>query len=305
MPKKFSDLDKKKWLDRYESGETEKGIANRIKADYRTVKNGIDEARKQRDARLAGIDLIKDALRRHQDRLLEALEQVISTTTLPPEDLTILSWHHGSDSIFSKPKTIAGNDRFSDSSGRREAYAEGRTHYDLLKQHLKRDRLWKFHFEWQKAWNSHRTARIDFQCKMVEVVEAAVGLKFDDQENTKGPYLCSYTLGPLFYVATLRRAFHPDTGADLDKEITADTTQGVVAYPGSILAVKVMRNAAKTREDLVISLDALRKLPELERVMTTYHHLEAVGPKVRYAAEEIKLLGIVPGECDICERLGV
>ena len=92
MPRKFLDTDKRKWLNLYESGKTEIWIAReRAKCDPRTVKRGIEEARRKQDARVARAELIKDALRKHQDSLLEELDKILAALTVPSEDFVALS----------------------------------------------------------------------------------------------------------------------------------------------------------------------------------------------------------------------
>ena len=54
MPRKFLDADKRKWLELYDSGKSEKWIAKQhAKCDARTVKRGIEEARRIQDAKIA------------------------------------------------------------------------------------------------------------------------------------------------------------------------------------------------------------------------------------------------------------
>jgi hypothetical protein len=48
MPKKFSVTDKNKWLEEYENGKPEASIASGSSCDLRTVRRGIEEARRQR-----------------------------------------------------------------------------------------------------------------------------------------------------------------------------------------------------------------------------------------------------------------
>ena len=303
MPKKFSDIDKRKWLELYENGKTEKGIANRIKADYRTVKRGIDDARKQRDARLASIELIKEALRKHQNKLLEELDQIVSETTPPPEDFGVLSWHHNGYSIFDTPGDITKKVQLSDSASSKED-VERQMLRNLLRQHLKSDRLWKLLAEWQRTYSDDRVARIDFQRRMVEAVEVTTGLKLNDQIKANSPGIYSYILGPLYYQSILRKAFHPDTQLALKEEIVSDVTRGTVSYRHNILA-EAPGNEEKTRQALINVLDTLQALPEVEQVTAIYQRLLEITLRLRQSAEQIKLLGIIPGKCDICSRLGM
>jgi hypothetical protein len=158
--------------------------------------------------------------------------------------------------------------------------------------------------EWQRAYADDRVARMDFQRKMVEAVESATGLKFDDQVNTNPPDIYSYILGPLYYQSILRKAFHPDTQLTLKEEMVADVTRGTVNYRRNILA-EDPGNEESTRQALINVLDNLQALPEVKQVTATYQRLLEITLRLRQSAEQIKLLGIIPGKCDICSRLGM
>ena len=77
MPKKFSITDKRKWLEDYENGKSEASIASDSRCDPRTIRRGIEEARRGRDAQAARIDLLKQAVLKHQKRLTNKLEELL------------------------------------------------------------------------------------------------------------------------------------------------------------------------------------------------------------------------------------
>ena len=82
MPKKFLDTDKRKWLKLYEDGKTEIQIAKEYaKCDLRTVRRGIEEARHKLDVKVARAELLKEALRKHQDSLFKELDEIIHRIT--------------------------------------------------------------------------------------------------------------------------------------------------------------------------------------------------------------------------------
>jgi len=101
MPRKFDDTKKKEWLEFYEGGKTEKWIAHRAGCDLRTVRKAINEARLKQDVVVARREMVKEALRKHQDSLLEELDRILSSLAVPQRDFAVLSWYHGDESIFS------------------------------------------------------------------------------------------------------------------------------------------------------------------------------------------------------------
>ena len=306
MPMKFLDADKRKWLELYESGKTEIWIAReRAKCDPRTVKMGIKEARLKQDVRVARAELIKDALRKHQDSLLEELDKILATLTVPSEDFVVLSWHHNDESIFTELEAASNEQQTSDvSEYRRASKREGDTVRGLLKQHLKNDRLWKVLAQWEKAYAAHLAERKEFQLKTVTLLENKTGCKLIDRNDVPKPFLCSYTAGDLFFKAALRHAFGIHEGINLASDMVADTASGDVRCHGSILA-QAPGNEEKIKVKLFDALQELKASPEVIPVVDTYEALKEITTRARQVVEQIKLLGLILGQCEVCRRLGM
>jgi hypothetical protein len=306
MPRKFLDTDKRKWLELYESGKTEIWIAReRAKCDPRTVKRGIEEARRKQDARVARAELLKDALRKHQDSLLEELDKILAVLTVPSEDFVALSWYHNDESIFTEPEAASNEQQTSDvSESRRASKREGGTVRGLLKQHLKNDRLWKVLAQWEKAYAAHITARIAFQRKTVALLEVKTGCKLVYKDNVPKPFLYSYTAGDSFYKSILQHALGTKKDIDLERDIVIDTAAGNVRYHNSILA-EAPGNEARIKANLLNALRELKTSPEVIAVIETYEALKEITTRARQVVEQINLLGLIPGQCEICRRLGM
>ena len=76
MPKKISIIDKREWLRLDEEGKSEAWIAKEKKRNIRTIKKGIEDARRERDAQLARSELLRGALRNHQDHMLALINEL-------------------------------------------------------------------------------------------------------------------------------------------------------------------------------------------------------------------------------------
>jgi hypothetical protein len=300
MPRKFDDATKKGWLEFYEQGKSEKWIANEVGCDVRTVKNAINEARLKRDVLVARIELVKDALHKHQEGLLEQLDQIKAGLVVPERDFAVLSWNRGKNSILddrAKEIKLEGG--------------EDSTMRQLLKQHLRRDKLWRALVQWEKARANHLAAKLAFQRKTVTLLQEKTNYKLIDGDCTP-PFLYSYTAGPQVYRAAIDMAFAaPDKKAQkgiiekMETAISVNTSNGDVIFgSGSILAVAPGSEQA-TRQHLLDALKDLGKSPEAKAVVETYQALEQTTKKARQVAEEVKLLGLVPGQCQICRRLGM
>jgi hypothetical protein len=298
MPKKFLESDKKKWLELYESGKTEKWIAREIaKCDVRTVKKGIEEARRKQDVVIARRELVKDALRKHQDSLLEELEKILSALYLPTNDYVVIPWQHGGDFILTESETdvsaLAAVPRSEEGAVRR-----------LLKEHLKNDRLWKALAQWKKTYADHLTARTILQRKTVSVIQEKTGCKLVENNDVPWPFLYSYTTGDLFFRAVLQNAFGERKRTDLEREITTNSANGDVRYHSLILG-EAPGNEEKIKINLIDAFRELEGSAEAVSVVDTYKTLEEAVIRVRQVVEQIKLLGLIPGQCEICRRLGM
>ena len=300
MPKKFDDAKKKEWLEFYDEGKSEKWIAGQAGCDIRTVKNAINEARLKRDVAVARIELVKDALHNHQKELLEELNQIRAGLVVPDKDFAVLSWTRGKDSIL-------------DDTGEQIQLEDGEdsTVHRLLKEHLKRDKLWRALVQWKKARASHLAAKLEFQRKTVTLLEEKTGYKLAGDDGIP-PYVCSYTAGHVIYKNAIDLAFAaPDKRAQkaiigkMEAAITVNTNNGDVIFQrGSILAI-VPGSEQATTQHLLDTLKNLGKSPQGKAVVETYHTLGQITAKARQVVEDARLLGLVPGQCEICRRLGM
>lgn len=305
MARKFSSVERNKWLQEYEDGRPEASIAGDAGCDVRTVKKGIDEARRERDARVARIELLKDAMSKHHETLLRRLGEISASLQLPPWDWTVLSWHENGESVFSE-RSIDIEDKLQVESRKdhRSSDIQGEKIDHMLRQHLKNDKLWKSLARREQVHASHRLARVELQQKVVDILERETGCSLESDSAVLPPYLCSYTTGDLFYKMTLRLAFGDYKNDAWQDEIIVDPGVCYVKYRNSILA-EVPKRADGCREKLLCAFQKMRSLPEIKQVVTTYQELEESTFQAKQAIEEIRLSGLVPGQCKVCRRLGM
>jgi hypothetical protein len=297
MPKIFSDTDKLKWLELYNEGNSEKWISIKYKCDARTIKRGIEQARRRQDVVLARRELVKDALRKHQDTLFDELDRMSVSLYLPAQDNVVLLWQHGGDSILKESETDI-------STLIKIPYSEDTAVGRLLKEHLSNDRLWKVLSRWRKAYIAHLLARTALQRKIVSVIQDKTGYKMIDGKKTSQPFLYSYTTGDLFFRTILQHALNLKTEFDPEHDITVNTVNGDIRYGGLVLG-EVLGDVEKTKDKLIEAFHELKGSTEAVSVAETYKALEETITKVREVIENLKLLGLLPGLCEICKRLGM
>ena len=108
----------------------------------------------------------------------------------------------------------------------------------------------------------------------------------------------------LVSVFAIRRQGLADTG-DFEDNVIVDTNSGDIRYGGTILA-HAPGAEQEYRDHLINAISNLmQKHEEVNSVSKTYKLVEESTVKVRQAAEEISSMGLVPGQCRICRRLGM
>jgi hypothetical protein len=243
---------------------------------------------------------VKDALRKHQDSLLEELDQILATLTVPQRDFAVLSWYHGEDSVFNETINRTRLESSGESTMRR-----------LLKEHLKQDKLWRVLAQWEKANTDHLNARAALQRKVAALLYKETGYELVDNYSAP-PFVYSYTAGPLFYKAIANLAFTAPEDIDLEKaiesleaDILANHDSGELSYRGSSILAVAPDSEVRTKRNLLNAFRDLVKSSEVKPVMQTYQVLEQITKTTRQVVEGIRLLGLIPGQCEICRRLGM
>jgi len=306
MPKKFSPIDQKNWLELYESGKTEKWIArNEAHCNVRTVKKGIAQARLVKDARDAKVELIKEALRKHQDNLLKLVGEIIPALGLPPEDLIILPWNWKCDRILIR----LDGARCELQKGEARAVnvtldAEIRDEWELLQEHLRSDPLWAALVQWKKALVAHLLERAEFDDKAVAVLQNKTSFKIVNNRDVS-PQV-AHSAVDLFLKLNQREALGISQSLSLEKSNDLDATTGLVAndHNRKVFA-EAIGSEEQCKKDLV---DAFREIAALSKgglLADTYRALAEATTRAARAAKEISLLGLVLGQCRICRRFGV
>jgi len=304
MPKKISITRKREWLQAYEEGRSEAFIARKDHCDTRTVKKGIEEARRERDASLARADLLKEALRAHNQRLLDmtrkilpALVSLSSSQPIPwkvePASISItIPGSTAQCETWPNPKVLGIT-----------LDVETETEWELFHEHIKRDPLWEALNRWKKSLASYIEAGIAMKQKMANLLKAETGYRTMDTPADP-PFLDSDSIETLFR-PMIEKLVRPGAILRLDDNIVTRPDKGKVKYaPGGTLAY-APGEEEECRTGIITALSKLGKSLEAARVRETFRTTETMAIKARRAAEDTCLLGLVPGRCRVCRRLGI
>lgn len=298
MPKKISPKQVREWLELYESGQSVISIAKKARRDTRTVKRGIEQARREHDARGVRSELLKSALRNHQDNFLEMVKGVLSALEAPAPGLEV----GGERGENPAPLNLSGSvaSFVPDKGWMVKLNVEDEPHWELLQEHTKRDPMWAALNSWKEALAAHLEARLALKRKAVTLLQKKTGLKLNRSD--------AFHLEPfavaLLYQGVLEQALGTRDWTEPEKDIV-DLLRGQVSCRNSPLA-RVREGAEQEcRKNILDALQGLKKSAEAQNVVNTHEQALDAAAKARRAVEEISLLGLVPGQCRVCRRLGL
>ena len=304
MPRTYLPHQKIRWLDLFESGKTEKWIANYTKCDYRTVKKGIEEARRDRYAIAAQVELVKDALRGHKDQLLMVLDEMRLMMAMPADNLEIRTERNGGMSPISLTRARVR----ADSSGGLllDVPAEETVAWELIQQHLKGDKVWRSYKEWKEAVLTHIQAKVDLKSAVARFIKDKTDLGIRDKVSQGDETGSVYpeTVQLFYEVATYRSLGRID-GTNLEGRMVASPDGYVRNGVGGTSLAYAPLGADECRKELLQALESLYRSSEVERVGTSHSRLQEVIDRTRRIIDEIALLHMLPGSCRVCRRLGI
>ena len=305
MPKKISVVTKREWLKAYEDGKPEASIAREDHCDTRTVKRGIEEARLERDARYARAELLKAAVHEHNRSLIDVIGAILPALE-PLPFIQPVPWREES---FSRSVAIPGGTVEYEYWQQPEVLkvtldAEAETAWELLRQHLGRDHSWAALERWKKALASHFEARMAMERKLASLLKEKTGYELVSAESPEPPYLNGFAVHYLSRFE-LERLLGAAASSDAKDQIVADADKGQVRYGEGTGLAHVPGKEKECRQGIIDALDELRESTEARRAVDTFKATEKPTAKARQAFEEIRMLGVVPGRCRICRRLGM
>ena len=331
MPKrpKISLETRRKWLKRYEDGEWYEDIARNDKVNPRTVREGVEKARLERDFEAAQREQLREALRDHQEDLLALVKRIQQTAQVMP--LVLSGWEYGRDSgleaLEPPPKAEeeldvpiflegvrARTERLAQSNppaivkrdinGPREVVLteEDTLVWRALKEHIGiKDSLWRHLAEWRNALLAEAHARAALNQIIMKKAEKPF------TERALLPYMAKDSRLPPWLVSFIRdhvtRRALGNAVTDMADRLTVETGHVTGAAPSMILSERlhIVDNVKANMGGLV---DAMVKGQEARHAADTYRNLEARSKKVKDDTEGYLLLHHIPGRCNLCKKLG-
>ena len=288
MSKKISIQEKRRWLDLYEQGKTEVQIAREVKRDPRTIVKGLEEASKERRLASTEAEMLRNALFKHQDQLTGILKNIVEMLVLPPYDLKLREEGKG----ILAPITLTGAllQQISKEQMILKIQNEDKLEWELLKEHLKQDKLWGYIKQWRDAILDHVWARWQFklaiQSEFVKNVDSISPNEKDEKQFETAK--CEFI--DLFYDVVKQRILgirnETDVGKAIDYKMSGFNDKEVL------------------KQNLLTIFDSLPGTKEAYRVKSTFVVLADITKSAKTQADEIMLLNMITGKCRVCRRLG-
>jgi hypothetical protein len=303
MPRKISMVTKKQWLAEYDEGKPQISIANEHKRDVRTIKKGIEDARRERDITFARAELLKEALRKHNSDLMSLLEQLMIVLQPLPMSQSI-PWQ----------KFDEGSLTFSGGKAQYEIEfypkvmnvtldIESETRWQLLLEHLRHDPLPKALNTWRKTLSSHIEARMNVKQELAKLLKSKTGYQLENKFMGDRCILASAVDNLFFYsFINLPRLADIDS---LVNNIVADSNTGQVKYGEGTTLAMARGEEEICKNKIIVALKELRETETMGTLISTYETHRASTGKASKAVEEICMMGLIPGQCRICQRLGM
>ncbi len=289
MSKKISIQEKKKWLDMFEQGLTEVQIARKTGRDSRTIVKGIEEASKEKRLASTEAEMLRNALFKHQDQLTWLLKHIVEMLVLPPYDLKLREESEGI--LAPVPLSGALLKQISKEQMILEIHNEDKLEWELLKEHLKQDKLWGYIKQWRDAMLAHMWARWQFKLAIKSEVAKNANLTSPDSGDEKRFETAKIELVDLFFGVVTSRILGIRNETDIEKSIDSKMS-------GS-------NDDKLFKQKLSAIFDSLPGTKEAYKVKSTFVALADITKLAKKQADEIMLLNMITGKCRVCRRLGL
>ncbi len=304
MPNKYKPEQKRQWVQYREQGKSDKWIANYVKCDVRTVVKGIDEAIREREAGAARIQLMKDKIGEHQTALVVVLDGIVSMLELPPYNLEIRKESNGNVAPIPLSGALVKPD--AENELVLVIHEEDSLKWELLKEHLKGDKLWRMINRWRGPFLEHIKARVALLDAAQRLLEEETGLQLIKRTNgvpkTAGIYLVAVQV---FYELARCQALGVKNETNLEERLIGTPDGYVRNGPGGTDYAYAPGFWDECKEKILVALNKLHNSQEKNQVISSYVEAGKITEETKRVAEEISLMRWLPGRCRVCKRMGV
>jgi hypothetical protein len=304
MPKKIPMSEKRVWLNDFDEGKPAAEIARKRKHALKVIKRGIEEARAERDGAAARAEIVKEALIKHQQQLLGIVDILFKATEVSTSDLELRYEKSGALSPIQLPY---GRVIYTLEKGLTvELPDENTALWELLKEHLTRDRIWSTILNWKEAIISHTKARVELESAIKMLIERETGCRVGvASPGDKEPDIVYDLTVKLFFTVQTHKELGIPDGTNLQERMVAGDDGYIRNGEGGSELAYSLGKQNECREALLVVLNKIPDLPEMKKFITTEAELKNMNRKLKRPLGDIQLMGLVPGRCRICSRVSL
>ena len=66
-----------------------------------------------------------------------------------------------------------------------------------------------------------------------------------------------------------------------------------------------VKDLSKCKSDIIMAFEALQESAEAKQVLDAFKNLRTILPNVRSELRTVRLMGVVPGRCRVCQKFGL
>lgn len=300
MAKKYFEEDHQEWLRSLESGKSIQQVAVDIDCDPRTVRDGIDKARRARDRANARFSLVRDALQKHHDELIETIGLVEQSVAIPQDDLI------KAELILKNITSIPiekGKYKLKKGYSKIVFDYEDNLGWELTKEHLPwRDKAVSKLISYKDILKTHLDNRVALLTKTIDLI----GKALHGSQQSKGRF---DSISPVnidhFYLPIVRTAIGRIDRSDPHKclKTSADNTQ--IISTASAYLIKNLSDAKGSIKSIQQAYPDILNSNEFSAVGKSFTALNNEHRNTRKQIQELKMLNLLPGECRVCRQIGI
>ncbi len=316
MPKgpKISHSQRRGWLTRHENGELLDGIAKADGVNPRTVRNGIEKARKERGYENALNEQLRKSLDLHQQEMLDlvsALKGIVHTPKLkqygmdrPDFKLEHFVVEKGEHRIKLNPGvhiTVG-----ADGSVEVNLEAQDSRLFECLKEHLSKTAVMRYLAEWQRLLQKEEQARVALIKQLIPEVETVFKKPVGIADPFARDIVTSNCVGFIRVEATKLSMGEPlpDIIAKLHIDDDQYRNHHIVASGVKGRLVLDSKDPETDRKKINWLITETAKTDEASHAAHAYRELEASTQKTLDEIEDYLLMHHIPGQCRLCKKLG-
>jgi len=314
MPKKskISPAQRRDWLNRHENGERRDVIAKKDKVNPRTVTAQVERARLERAFDAAQQDQLAEALRKHQDDMLDLLNRMKIGITVPSL---------ATEFAFERPiHSLDKEVRLPLEGGESNAITvilhggspgippyitllEEDSHlWRALKEHLgNKNSLWRNITDWRGVLLKELQAREDLTNIIKNKIDVKYHVPILMQSKGKKPYFTPYAIYLIQAEAVSRSLGEPPSDFPSRLRVRDGSLEDPIN--SSSLTQWVLK-PEKVKNALEEIVEGLVNSDEAKLAAKIHNELIACTRKAHEELDDYLLLHHIPGRCRLCKKLG-